>query len=75
MYNSIQAIDSHSMCEVCGNGGHSGNDFPKPVKTLPSSTATTTGYIHKEAKGGTSRAHHIKEVITTTQISIQTNPP
>ncbi|PUZ46308.1 hypothetical protein GQ55_7G054600 [Panicum hallii var. hallii] len=29
MYNSVQAIDSHSMCEVCGNGGHLGNDCPE----------------------------------------------
>jgi hypothetical protein len=29
MYHSVQAIDSHSLCEVCRNGGHSGNDCPK----------------------------------------------
>jgi hypothetical protein len=35
------------------------------------------GTVHKEAKGGTNRAHHTKEeVITITiQISIQTNLP
>jgi hypothetical protein len=27
--NYAQAIDSHLMCEVCGNGGHSGNDCPE----------------------------------------------
>jgi hypothetical protein len=47
----------------------------KPVKTLPSSSTTTTSTVHKEARGRTSRAHHIKKVITTTPISIQTNPP
>jgi hypothetical protein len=28
-YIAVQAIDSHSMCEVYGNGGHSGNDCPE----------------------------------------------
>lgn len=29
MLKHVQALDSHLMCEVYGNGGHSGNDFPK----------------------------------------------
>jgi hypothetical protein len=28
-YALVQAIDSHSASEVCGNGGHLGNDCPK----------------------------------------------
>jgi hypothetical protein len=48
-----------------------GTTAPRPVKTLHSSAATTTCIVHREAKGGTSRAHLIKEVITTTPISIQ----
>ena len=25
----VQAMNSYLMCEVCGDGGHSGNDYPK----------------------------------------------
>ena len=25
-------VSTHSACEVCGDGGHSGNDCPRPVK-------------------------------------------
>jgi hypothetical protein len=28
MNNYAQAIDAPSMCEICGNGGHSENDCP-----------------------------------------------
>jgi hypothetical protein len=27
---TVQALDSHMMCEVCGNVGHSGNDQSRP---------------------------------------------
>ena len=29
MKGTIQALDSHMTCEVCGYVGHSGNDCPK----------------------------------------------
>jgi hypothetical protein len=29
MYDIVKAMDSHMMCVVCGNVGHSGNDCPK----------------------------------------------
>jgi hypothetical protein len=29
MKGTVQALDSHMTCEVCGNGGHSGNDCPE----------------------------------------------
>jgi len=32
MKGTIQALDSHMTCEVCGNIGHSGNDCPKNHK-------------------------------------------
>jgi hypothetical protein len=32
----VHAIDSHFTCEVCGSGGHSGNDCPVPMKIQPS---------------------------------------
>ena len=29
MFIPVQAMDSYMMREVCGNGGHSGNDCPE----------------------------------------------
>jgi hypothetical protein len=29
MKGTVRAMDSHMMCEVCGNIGHSRNDCPK----------------------------------------------
>jgi hypothetical protein len=38
MYDIVKAMDSHMMCEVCGNVGHSGNDCPE--------TRGNTAYIN-----------------------------
>ena len=32
MYGTIKAMDLHMTCEVYGESGHSGNDYPKTVK-------------------------------------------
>jgi len=65
----VHAMNSYSMCEVCGDGGHLG-------KKQPTSSTTTPGSVHKEARGGVKHAHHSKEEVTiSTQISIRTNPP
>ena len=32
MFIPVQAMDSYMMCEVCGNGGHSGNDCSETRK-------------------------------------------
>jgi hypothetical protein len=29
MASTVQAMDSHMMCEVCGDIGHSGNNCPE----------------------------------------------
>ena len=29
LFAPVHTMSSHSACEVCGDGGHSGNDFPK----------------------------------------------
>ena len=69
----VHATNSYFMCEVCGDGGHSGNDYPE--------TREDATYInHKEARGGVRHAHHSKEEVTiltqiSIQISIRTNPP
>ena len=78
--NYAQAMNSHSGCEICGNDGHSWNDYPRLMKTHPtsslSSSTTITGFVHiKEARGGTNRVHHSTEVTILIPISIRTNLP
>ena len=52
-----------------------GTTAPRPVKTARTSTMIA-GIVHrKEARGGTSRVHRSREVITITLISIRTNLP
>ena len=29
MYDTVKAMDLHTICEICGESGHSGNDYPK----------------------------------------------
>ena len=71
MFVPIHAMSSHSICEVCGEGGTRGMTAPRPEKTQPTSTTTTPGSVHKEARGGVKHAHHPKEDVTIlTQISI-----
>ena len=41
MKGTVQAIDSHMMCEVCGNIGHSGNDCPE---TREEATSINNGF-------------------------------
>ena len=46
-----------------------GTTAPRPVK-MPRTSTTTAGIVHnKEARGGTSRVHHSREVITKTLLS------
>ena len=76
----IHAMNSYLTCEVCGDGGHSGNDCPRPEKMQPTSTTITPGSVHKEARGGVRHAHHSKEEVKIStqisiRISIRTNPP
>ena len=42
--DTVQAMDSHMTCEVCGNIGHSGNDCPE---------TSTTGFANQVLTGGT----------------------
>ena len=44
MMGTVQAMDSHMTCEVCGNIGHSGNDCPE---------TSTTGFANQVLMGGT----------------------
>jgi hypothetical protein len=78
MNNYTQVVDSPSACEVCGNGGHSGNDCPE-IREDVAFMNNNNGYRPQGGQGWNRRAHLIKEVITTTPVSIQsaiqTNPP
>ena len=70
--NSVKAIDSHMTCEVYGEVGHSGNDCPETLKTLPTST---TGFANKEAPtkvmvGMISHALHSKVIPVLIRINL-----
>ena len=69
---TLQALEARMTCEVCGNVGHSGTTR-KPKKKLCISMATTTGFVHKEVRGGINHAHIVKEVMKIQIPSILTN--
>ena len=81
MHVPVHAMNSYLTCEVCGDGGHSGNDCPETHKDAAYiNNNNTSGSVQKEARGGVKHAHHSKEEVTTltqisTRISIRTNPP
>ena len=41
-----------------------GMTAPRPEKMQPTSTTTTSGFVHKEARGGAKHAHHSKDEVT-----------
>jgi hypothetical protein len=51
IYNSVQAIDSHSVCEVCGNGGHSGNGCPETREEVAYMNNNNNGYPPSGGQG------------------------
>ena len=64
--NYAQAMNSHSLCEVCGNDGHSGNDCPETREDC-ANLSNNNGIVHnKEARGGTSCVHYSRKVTITT---------
>ena len=76
--NYAQAMSSHLTAKSVAMMDTRGMTASRPVKMQPTSTTTTTGPVHKEAKGGVKHAHHSKEGVTIStqiliQISIQTN--
>uniref|UniRef100_K3ZZJ3 CCHC-type domain-containing protein n=1 Tax=Setaria italica TaxID=4555 RepID=K3ZZJ3_SETIT len=44
MSNTVQAMDSHMTCEVCGNIGHSGNNCPKTQEDVLHMNDNNSGY-------------------------------
>ena len=68
----VHAMNSYFTCEVCGDGGHSGNDCPETREDAAYINNNKTGFLHKEARGGVRHAHHSKEEVRIlTQILIR----
>ena len=71
----VHAMNSYFTCEVCGDGGHSGNDCPETREDAAYINNNNTRFRPQRARGGVKHAHHSKEVvIISTKISIRTNP-
>ena len=76
----VHAMNLYLTCEVCGDGGHMGNDCPETHEDAAYINNNNTGFCPQGGQGGVKHAHHSKEEVTTlTQISIRitirTNPP
>ena len=72
MNATIQATDSQMTCEVCGEVGHSGNNFPETLKTRPTSI---TGSDKVITAGATINPTRKEVIIISIQTSIQINLP
>ena len=48
---SIHAMNSYSMCEVCGDGGHSGNDCPETREDAAYINNNNTGFRPQGGQG------------------------
>ena len=59
----IHAMNSYSTYEVCGDGGHSGNDCPETREDAAYINNNNTRFHRKEARGGVKHAHHSKEEV------------
>ena len=85
IHTPVYAMGLHFVCEVCGNDGHTGNDYHETREDCAylnnnNNNNNNNGYRpHKEARGGTSHVHHFREVtiiiLLFIRISIQTNLP
>jgi hypothetical protein len=54
VYAPVQAIDTQSMCKVCGNGGHLGNDYPvthEDVAFMNNNNNNNNGYRPQGGQG------------------------
>ena len=76
----VHAMNSYFTCEVCGDGGHSGNDCPDTREDTAYINNNNTGFRPQGDQGWVNHAHHSKEEVTTItqisiRISIRTNPP
>ena len=51
MLISIHAMNSYSTCEVCGDGGHSGNDCPESREDAAYINNNNTGFRPQGGQG------------------------
>jgi hypothetical protein len=69
MYGIVKDMDLHMTCEVYGESGHSGNDYPE---TRDDDTYINNGFCPQG--GTTNHVHHSKKVIrTSVSITIRIN--
>ena len=54
MIGTVQAMDSHMTCEVCGNIGHSGNDCPE---TREEAAFINSGFHQSGNNGWNNQSH------------------
>ena len=71
---TLQALKTHTTCEVCGNIGHLSDNCSETKKKHCISIATM-GFVHKKVRGGINHAHIIKEVMEIQILLILTNLP
>ena len=71
---TLQALETRMTCEVCGNVGHSGNNFPE-TKEEALFLNGKNGFHPQEGQGGINHAHTTKEVIEIQILSILTSLP
>ena len=70
--STVQAMDSHMTCEICGEVGHSGNNCPE---THEDAAISTTGSDRVIITGGTMSPARMEVIRTLTQITIRINLP
>jgi hypothetical protein len=72
--STVQAMDSHMMCEVYGDVGHSRNNHPK-TQEEPRTSITGSTNSKVIITGGTISLAHKEVIQALTQITIQINLP
>jgi hypothetical protein len=62
MHITLQALDAHMTCDVCGNTEHLGNDRPEIHEDMVYMNNNNNGFHPQEIKGGTSCAPTTKGI-------------
>jgi hypothetical protein len=71
---ALQAKDARMTCEVCGNTGHSGIDFPETQEeVMYMNSNNNNGFRPQGGQGGIARAPTTKEVMIIQILLILTN--
>jgi hypothetical protein len=54
--STVQAMDSHMTCELCGGVGHSGNDY---LETYEEASYINNGFNQQNNNGWNNQSHPI----------------